>query len=64
MKTSELSCEICGDRGGPLYRANPKGELPMRMRCEACLDKPPTQDLKKLCDAIAPSRAEREGERD
>lgn len=64
MKASELNCEICGERDRPLYRANPKGELPMRMRCESCLDTPPAPDLKKLCDAIAPSRAEREGERD
>lgn len=56
VKASKLSCEICGRRDGPLYRANPKGELPMRLRCEDCMDRKPDADLKKLCDTISPPK--------
>ncbi len=42
-----MKCSQC-DAGFPLYRNNPKGEVPADWRCEAHLDKPLDPELKGI----------------
>ena len=44
-------CE-CSVFERPLYRANPKGELPAKWLCELCGGIPIDKETKRICDII------------